>query len=279
MLTEEIPAVARRLPPELRVDLSNRSAGGIRISLPAKKSPRLALKPGTPVPLPAVRERATTTYGGSSRKERPSDELRALEYVVVDVETTGGAFSSGHRITEVAAVRMRGDGQPVAEFTTLVNPRRRIPAFITALTRITWDMVADAPLFEDIAAPLREFLADAVFVAHNAQFDWRFLCDEMRRAEGRPLRGRTLCTVRLARRVVPEVTHRSLDALQWFFGIENEARHRAWGDARATARILARLLDRLDDRAIVSWEQMQALLARKKGRRKRIAMPHPMSER
>jgi DNA polymerase-3 subunit epsilon len=177
-------------------------------------------------------------------------------------------------------VRIGGNGQPVAEFATLVNPRRAIPSFISALTRITWDMVADAPTFEEIAAPLREFLAGAVFVAHNAQFDWRFLCDELRRAEGWPLSGRVLCTVRLARRVVPEVTHRSLDSLQWFFGIENEARHRAWGDARATARIFKRLLDRIDEREIFCWSELEEMLDRRAPRRrKRRAMPGPMTER
>jgi DNA polymerase-3 subunit epsilon len=291
IMPEETPAVVRRLPPEIRVDLTDRANGGIRISLPPRKGPaRLPLKPGYAAPLAglaapssgppgALRERATRAYAAATSVRPPDDALRKLEYVVVDVETTGGAFSGGHRVTEVAAVRVRGDGRPVAEFATLVNPCRPIPPFITALTRITREMVADAPLFEEIAAPLRAFLADAVFVAHNAPFDWRFLCDELRRAEGRPLRGRVLCTVRLARRVVPEVSRRSLDALQWFFGIENEARHRAWGDARATARIFKRLLDRIDERDITRWSELETLLARKTGRRKRRAMPGPMMER
>jgi len=233
-----------------------------------------------PIPAARIAERALRRYGAGwalpGDGGSTTDRLRTLEYVVVDVETTGGSHRHGHRITEVAAVRLRGDGARIDEYTTLINPRRPIPPFITSLTRITWDMVARAPHFEDIADELRRFLAGAVFVAHNASFDWRFLSHELRRVDGLPLRGRVLCTVRLARRVVPEIRYRSLDALQYFFGIENEARHRAWGDARATALIFRRLLDRVEERDIERWEQLDALLGRVAPRRKRRAMPGPV---
>jgi DNA polymerase-3 subunit epsilon len=108
-------------------------------------------------------------------------------------------------------------------------------------------------------------------VAHNAPFDWRFVGHEMLRTGGEPLCGRVLCTVRLARKVVPEISRRSLDALSWFFGVENEARHRAYGDARATAIIFTRLLDRVDDRAITCWSELETLLRKRAPRRKRRA--------
>src|SRR5881392_1034628 len=92
---------------------------------------------------------------------------------------------------------------------------------------------------------VRAILDGAVFVAHNAQFDRRFVGMELGRV-GVPMYNRTLCTVRLARKTVTEVQSRSLDSLQYFFGIENDARHRAMGDARATALIFRKLLDRLD---------------------------------
>jgi DNA polymerase III epsilon subunit family exonuclease len=209
----------------------------------------------------------------------PMDPLRSLEYVVVDVETTGTSHSGGDRVTEVAAVRLRGDGAIVEEFMTLVNPERPIPPPITRLTRITQTMVAHAPRFQDIAAGLYRVLNGAVFVAHNASFDWRFIRREMQRAGGDAPCARVLCTVRLARRVVPEVSHRSLDALQFFFDVHNEARHRAFGDARATTRIFRRLLDRVDEREIHCWEELEGLLARRKrGRRKRTAMPIGVAE-
>jgi DNA polymerase-3 subunit epsilon len=281
-----------RLPPQLIVDASRRGEAGIRISLPWKPpKPRLqprVVEPDEPAAVyqirsatPMVAERPIRPYGAGwvvpELSQSAADPLRSLEYVVVDVETTGGSFRGGHRVTEVAAVRLDGDGRPLAEFGTLVNPRRSIPPFISALTSITYEMVKDAPLFEDIAARLRDFVAGAVFVAHNASFDWRFLCDELAAADGRPLRGRVLCTVRLARRVVPEISHRSLDALQWFFGVENEARHRAYGDARATAKIFTRLLDRIDDREIACWQDLETLLARRSPRRRRRGPAMPTS--
>src|SRR5690606_27367108 len=111
---------------------------------------------------------------------------------------------------------VRADGTVVDEFRTLVNPDRPIPAFITSLTNITWDMVRDAPRFSDVAPHVARVLEGAVFVAHNAAFDWNFLGAELGRA-GMPLAGRTLCTVRMARRLVPEIGSRSLDALTHFF--------------------------------------------------------------
>jgi DNA polymerase-3 subunit epsilon len=278
----------------LLVDVSRRAEVGIRISLPASPpKPRFRPRPVEPDEPAAVYQVGTTTLALAERPVRPygdgwavpagteraTDALRSLEYVVVDVETTGGSFRGGDRVTEVAAVRLDGAGRPIAEFTTLVNPERPIPPFIAALTNITREMVSSAPRFGEIAARLRAFLAGAVFVAHNASFDWRFLCDELASTDGRPLRGRVLCTVRLARRVVPEISHRSLDALQWFFGIENEARHRAYGDARATARIFRRLLDRIDEREIVCWDDIERLLARRPPvRRARRAMPTSVTD-
>jgi DNA polymerase III subunit epsilon len=96
-------------------------------------------------------------------------------------------------------VRLRGDGTVVDEYRSLVNPQRPIPSFITALTQITWEMVSDAPRFATSPRTWARVLGGAVFVAHNASFDWRFVSAELERA-GAPLTGRSLCTVRLARK-------------------------------------------------------------------------------
>ncbi len=204
--------------------------------------------------------------------------LRALEYVVVDTETTGGSALRGHRVTEVAAVRMAYDGTVLEEFSSLVNPERPIPAFISSLTNITWEMVRDAPRFEEIAPAVARILEGGVFVAHNAAFDWRFLSWELERATGVPLQAPVLCTVRLARKVVPEVASRSLDALCYFFNLQNEARHRAYGDARVTAALLGRLFARVEEREIVTWGALEKLVGRRKPRapRRRHAMPSSM---
>ncbi len=209
----------------------------------------------------------------------PADPaLRTLEYVVVDVETTGGSTRRGDRVTEVAALCVAHDGRILEEFTTLVNPERPIPSFISSLTNITWDMVRDAPPFVEIAPEVARMLEGRVFVAHNAAFDWRFLSWEIERATGFPPESRVLCTVRLARKLVPEVASRSLDALCYFFGLENEARHRAYGDARATAALLGRLIARAEERDIASWDALQALVGRRKPRvsRRRKATPASM---
>lgn len=203
--------------------------------------------------------------------------LRSLEYAVVDVETTGSSAYRGHRMTEVCAVVLDGHGRRIEEYRTLLNPGRPIPPTITRLTNITDAMVRDAPTFRDVAADLGRVLEGRVFVAHNAGFDWRFVTFEMENALGLRPDAPVLCTVRLARRLVPEVKGRSLDALSYFFDIENEARHRAWGDARATALLFRRLLDRAEDRDVQHWDQLQTLLKRQpKKRKKRTSLPTSM---
>ncbi len=212
--------------------------------------------------------------------DRPaSPPLDALEYLVVDLETTGGAAGRGHRITEIAALAVDASGHVREEFQTLVNPERAIPPFITRLTNITQSMVTGAPRFGDIAQEVQRLLRGRVFVAHNARFDWTFLSSELEWATGRrPLASRILCTVRLARKVLPELRRRSLDSLAWHYGIEIENRHRAYGDARATVDVLARLLRGVEEQEVYCWEGLQELLSRRKPRRRRTALPTAIEE-
>lgn len=202
--------------------------------------------------------------------------LDTLEYVVVDCETTGGSPTRGHRITDIAAVRVDRRGRVCDEFRTLVNPLRPIPRSITRLTNITEDMVAEAPLFVEVAPRLQAVMAGAVFTAHNAPFDLRFVEWEMKRGAYAPPRGHVLCTARLARKTMPELRSRSLDSLMHFYGIACEARHRAYGDARATVDVLVRLLDRAEEEGIGTWAALDELLARRKQRKKRTALPTSM---
>ena len=208
---------------------------------------------------------------------RPAD-LLSLDYAVVDVETTGTRVWSGDRITEIAVVTVRG-GVVAETFETLVNPERSIPPFITRLTNISWAMVKDAPRFRDICDEVVRAMDGGIFVAHNAQFDWRFVSTEVERATGRQLDGRRLCTVKLARKLLPHLRSRRLDYLAMHYGVNITARHRAGGDAAATARILLRLLHDARSWECHCWPDLEALLGRmivRSRRRRRTAMPRPV---
>ncbi|HVE33084.1 MAG TPA: 3'-5' exonuclease [Gemmatimonadaceae bacterium] len=202
-------------------------------------------------------------------------------FVVVDCETTGSRSMAGDRITEVAVVRVH-DGRAEMIFETLVNPDRPIPPAVMALTNITWEMVRRAPRFAEICDQLLGALEGSVFVAHNAGFDWRFLSNEITRATRRPLVGQRLCTVRMARHFLPQLRRRNLDSLSDYYGIVNTARHRAGGDAMATAKVFLRFLREARSRDCDTLDDLERLLrqpSRKKKRRRRPpAMPHGVSD-
>jgi DNA polymerase III epsilon subunit family exonuclease len=199
--------------------------------------------------------------------------LHELEYAVVDVETTGQTARGGDRIIEIAAVVVR-NGRPAEMFSTLVNPRRPVSPYITRLTGISNAMLHHAPAFADIVPDLLGVLDTRVFVAHNARFDWSFVSAELERAHGLPLRGEWLCTVRLARRVLSHVPRRNLDAVSAYYEVSNRARHRAHGDAQATAHVFARMLDEVTRQGVHTWADLRRYM-RGPARRKRSAMPQP----
>lgn len=217
-------------------------------------------------------DRASQPYAVSSgRTYSPassSEALRDLSYVVVDTETTGGRAWSGDRITEIAAVVVR-NGEIVELFETLVNPQRSIPPFVTRLTNITWAMVKDAPTFDRVAPDVMRVLEGNVFVAHNAMFDWRFVTSELTRSTGLRLGGRRLCTVKIARKVLPQLSRRSLDHVARYYGVEIRGRHRAAGDALATAKCLLRMFSDLADRGCDTWGELESLLRMPAARRKK----------
>ena len=197
---------------------------------------------------------------GDRRREMATGRsLDSLSYVVVDVETTGGSPLGGDRITEFCAVTV-ANGRIASVFETLINPQRPIPPAVTRLTRITWDMVRNAPTIRDVAPRIADALRGHVFVAHNASFDWRFVTSELSRYAGQEVVGEKLCTVRLARAVVPAIKRRSLGSLSYYYGIENHARHRAGGDALATAKVLLRLLDAARERGCETLDDLRTLI-------------------
>jgi DNA polymerase-3 subunit epsilon len=156
-------------------------------------------------------------------------------YAVIDIETTGGR-AQHHRITEVGIVKMVG-GEVVAQWQSLINPQRRIPQNITSLTGIDNDMVAQAPLFAEVADDIDAFTEGCVFVAHNVNFDYGFIKEEFNRLE-RHFRRPKLCTVREMRKHYKGLTSYSLANLTKYFGIDMQRHHRAMSDAIAAGELL-----------------------------------------
>jgi DNA polymerase III subunit epsilon len=160
-------------------------------------------------------------------------------YAIVDIETTGG-HASANSITEIA-VYIHDGNRVVKKFETLINPQKKIPYHITALTGIDNATVANAPLFEDIAETLFELLQDKIFVAHSVNFDYSFIKHQLK-FYGYNLSVKKLCTVRLGRKVFPNLPSYSLGNICRELKIPIDNRHRAGGDAKATVLLFEKYL-------------------------------------
>lgn len=164
-------------------------------------------------------------------------------YAIVDIETTGSSAAHG-KITEIAIIIHDGK-RIIDEYQTLLNPEAYIPMNITSLTGISNEMVADAPKFFEVAKEIHQMLEGNIFVAHNVNFDYSFIKKEFQDL-GANFNLPKLCTVRLSRKVFPGLKSYSLGRLADHFGIKNAARHRAMGDARATAELMDLILQQED---------------------------------
>ena len=162
-------------------------------------------------------------------------------YAVVDIEATGGNHIKG-RIIEIAIILFDGK-KIVREYSTLVNPEVKIDWYVTKLTGNKNDMVADAPLFKDVAEEILSLTKGSIFVAHDVDFDYKFLKEELRKA-GLEFNEPKVCTLKLSQKHLPEEESYSLGKLCDAVGIPipKEVRHRAAGDAVATAKLLGLLL-------------------------------------
>lgn len=161
-------------------------------------------------------------------------------YTIIDIETTGNGIR-GNKVTEIAIFKFDGQ-QIVDEFTSLVNPKCPIPYFITGLTGIDDQMVQNAPLFSEIAPKILEITEDCIFVAHSVNFDYGVIKEEFRQI-GVSFARKKLCTVRLGRRLIPNMASYSLGKLCSSLNIKITDRHRARGDARATVTLFKKLLE------------------------------------
>ena len=162
-------------------------------------------------------------------------------YSIIDIETTGNQYKFG-KITEIAIYQHNGY-EVTGSFSSLINPEMDIPFFITRLTGINNDMVKDAPKFYEVAKKIIEFTAGRIFIAHNVHFDYKFIKEEYKRL-GYEFEQKTLCTVKLSRKLLPGHPSYSLGKLCSDLGIEINGRHRASGDALATVKLFEILLEK-----------------------------------
>ncbi len=180
--------------------------------------------------------------------------LMEKTFVVVDLETTG-TRTYKDKITEIAAFKVRG-GEIIDRYESLVNPGRYIPYNITRITGITNEMVQNAPLIEELMPVFLEFLGNAVFVAHNAAFDSRFIKAALDEMGIDDFNNSVLCTVKLSRKVFPGFKGYDLGTVSKGLGINILSRHRAGGDAEATAKVLIKILYSLPGSNIFGIEEL-----------------------
>ena len=168
-------------------------------------------------------------------------------YAILDIETTGGSPKT-EKITEIAIFFHDGN-EVVGEWSKLINPEKPIPYFITGLTGITNEMVADAPRFFEVAKELVEKTEDHILVGHNIQFDYSFIRSEYRRL-GFNYQRDTLCTIKLSRKFFPGYPSYGLGKICKELGIEIRDRHRAAGDALATVRLFEMVREKQNGAAV-----------------------------
>lgn len=160
-------------------------------------------------------------------------------FAIIDIETTGHSSKFG-KITEIALYQHNGQ-EVINSFSTLINPEMDIPYFITELTGIDNEMVKDAPKFYEVAKTIVELTEGRTFVAHNVSFDYKFIKEEFNRL-GYNYDRKTMCTIKLSRKLLPGHKSYSLGKLCSDIGIEIKGRHRAAGDALATVKLFEILL-------------------------------------
>lgn len=198
----------------------------------------------------------------------PDQPLDGIAFAILDVETTGLSPVYGHRVCEVACLRLH-QGIEVARFESLVDPGRSITPGAFAVNRITPDLLEGAPAFRAVGGPLLALMEDAVLVAHNAPFDLGFLATELQIAELPPPEGPVVDTLTLSRRMYDLASH-SLSAVVYALQVPEEPQHRALSDALATSHVLEKMLWDLDRRWGV--QTLGQLLAFQGGS---IPYPHP----
>jgi len=232
------------------------------------RHPYVPVFAGPPVP-------SAPELGDALERQRllAATDLWSCTFAVVDIETTGSV--PGHDgITEIAVVGVE-EGRIVRAWRSFVNPCAPIPAFITQLTGISDEMVADAPPIRELLPKIVESIGDGVLVGHNVRFDAGFIDFELRRHGRAPLSSPKVDTLALARRTIVEVANYKLGTLTRELGFDVERHHRALADARATAELLVHCIKKLEDNGVFTYgallEFLRHRVARKRPAPKRLA--------
>lgn len=207
----------------------------------------------------------TISSGGFVTDSRPSREHKGCsltqivpDYTVIDIETTG-LDSSFDEIIELAAIRIR-KGNPESSFSSFVKPLNPVDDFITDLTGITNDMLSDAPDIKHILPRFAEFIGQDILLGHNVNFDINFLYDNFLTHLKKPLENDFIDTMRLSRRLFPELAHHRLDTLVDYFHILSGQAHRALADCEATNSVYTHIAQHVEDNSI----DLSAIFAKKK---------------
>jgi DNA polymerase III subunit epsilon len=220
-----------------------------------------------PIPLERPPTNALDIGDALERQRRLSaTDLWSCSFSVVDIETTGSV--PGHDgLTEIAVVGVE-EGRIVRTWRSFVNPCAPIPTFITQLTGISDEMVADAPCVADLLPAIVEAIGDGILVGHNVRFDAGFIDFELRRHGRAPLPNAKVDTLAIARRTIVEVANYKLGTLTRELGFDVERHHRALADARATAELLIHCIKRLEDNGVFTFGALLEFLRRRAVRKR-----------
>jgi ATP-dependent DNA helicase DinG len=180
------------------------------------------------------------------------------KFVVIDLETTGNSPKKGDKIIQFAAVVIE-NGKIVDRFSSLINPKMKIPIFIEELTGINDEMVINAPYFEELAGKIQNLLEDAYFVAHNVLFDLSFLQEELLYANQEGFYGTVIDTVEMARFLFPTIDSYKLNDLANLMGFTHNRPHQADSDAEVTAELLLYFLNRMESIPLNTCKQLSEL--------------------
>lgn len=167
--------------------------------------------------------------------------IHKAKFCIVDIETNGSKPSL-NQIIEIGAVMIE-EGEEIGRFSSLVKTDV-LPDSIMQLTGITLEDLSDAPSLKSVLEAFRLFLKDAIFVAHNVNFDYYFISYALEQSGFGPLLNRRLCTIELAKKCI-EAPKYGLSALSEHLGIPFENHHRALCDADATKGVLLKALEKL----------------------------------
>ena len=171
--------------------------------------------------------------------------IEEAEFSVFDFETTGTS-AKYDKVIEIGIAKIKG-GEIVDTYSSFINPGRQVPFYITDITGIKTEDVAGAPYFEDIINEIEDFFGDSILVAHNLQFDKSFLKSELYQIGREEFKNSQICTLKIARKLYPELKSKSLKSLVSHFRILHKGVHRALGDAKATAEILIKMMKPLKE--------------------------------